>query len=107
MAPPSRDPEPEPRLRHIGGPLAGGLPASSRCRVSAATHAVPERAARAVVLEPGSFHPLGATWDGRGVNFALFSEHATAVELCLFDEDGTETRVAVPWRSIHVWHVFV
>ena len=35
---------------------------------------------------PGASHPLGATWDGAGVNFALFSEHATAVELCLFDD---------------------
>ena len=34
---------------------------------------------------PGRPYPLGATWDGAGVNFALFSEHATAVELCLFD----------------------
>ena len=34
---------------------------------------------------PGTPHPLGATWDGEGVNFALFSEHATAVELCLFE----------------------
>jgi len=58
-------------------------------------------------IEHGTFHPLGATWDGRGVNFALFSEHATGVDLCLFDEAGVETRVAVPWRSLHVWHVFV
>ncbi len=58
-------------------------------------------------IEPGAFHPLGATWDGRGVNFALFSQHATAVELCLFDEAGIETRVRVPWRSLHVWHVYV
>ena len=34
---------------------------------------------------PGNSYPLGATWDGKGVNFALFSEHATGVELCLFD----------------------
>jgi isoamylase len=58
-------------------------------------------------IEPGSFHPLGATWDGRGVNFALFSEHATAVELCLFDADGAETRLPVPWRSLYVWHVYL
>ena len=57
--------------------------------------------------EPGSFHPLGATWDGQGVNFALFSEHATAVELCLFDEEGAETRLPVPWRSLYVWHAYV
>jgi glycogen operon protein len=58
-------------------------------------------------IEPGSFHPLGATWDGRGVNFALFSQHATAVELCLFDEGGQETRIPIPWRSLHVWHLYV
>src|SRR6201987_611696 len=58
-------------------------------------------------IEPGAFHPLGATWDGRGVNFALFSEHATAVELCLFDEQGRETRVGVPWRTLYVWHVYL
>src|SRR5512138_2316583 len=38
-------------------------------------------------LWPGKPYPQGATWDGLGVNFALFSEHATAVELCLFDSD--------------------
>ena len=37
---------------------------------------------------PGTPYPLGATWDGEGVNFALFSEHAERVELCLFDERG-------------------
>ncbi|KQX75195.1 glycogen debranching protein [Aeromicrobium sp. Root472D3] len=42
---------------------------------------------------PGSAYPLGATYDGVGTNFALFSEIADKVELCLFDEDGTETRV--------------
>ncbi|MEO8182594.1 MAG: hypothetical protein ABI895_27495, partial [Deltaproteobacteria bacterium] len=41
---------------------------------------------------PGLPYPLGATWDGRGVNFALYSEHAEQVELCLFDEEDTETR---------------
>jgi isoamylase len=58
-------------------------------------------------IEPGAFDPLGATWDGRGVNFALFSQHATAVDLCLFDDAGHETRVRVPWRSLHVWHLYV
>jgi isoamylase len=58
-------------------------------------------------IEPGAFHPLGATWDGRGVNFALFSEHAVAVELCLFDAEGRETRVPLPWRTAYVWHVYV
>ncbi len=58
-------------------------------------------------IEPGAFHPLGATWDGQGVNFALFSEHATAVDLCLFDAEGRETRIPVPYCTVYVWHVYV
>jgi glycogen operon protein len=57
----------------------------------------------------GSPYPLGATWDGRGTNFALFSAHATKVELCLFDRDGRrETqRVTLPERTDDVWHVYL
>jgi isoamylase len=58
-------------------------------------------------LLPGSPYPLGATWDGEGVNFALYSENATAVELCLFDESGAETRLLVPHRTTFVWHAYV
>jgi isoamylase len=56
---------------------------------------------------PGSAYPLGATWDGMGVNFSIFSEHAEAIELCLFDSlDATrEThRIRLPEYSDHVWH---
>ncbi|MBV9464527.1 MAG: hypothetical protein JO169_00295, partial [Solirubrobacterales bacterium] len=42
---------------------------------------------------PGEPFPLGARWDGGGANFALFSEHAERVELCLFDDGGRETRI--------------
>lgn len=48
---------------------------------------------------PGSTEKLGATYDGKGVNFALFSENATKVELCLFDENENETRIELPNRS--------
>lgn len=58
-------------------------------------------------LWPGHPYPLGATWDGEGVNFALFSENATAVELCLFSAAGTEERVPVRERTNKVWHVYV
>ena len=58
-------------------------------------------------LLPGSPHPLGATWDGGGVNFALYSEAATGVELCLFDEDGNETRIGMPHKTAFVWHGYV
>jgi pullulanase/glycogen debranching enzyme len=44
------------------------------------------------VAYPGSPYPLGATWDGSGVNFALFSEHADRVELCLFDQPTARRR---------------
>jgi isoamylase len=59
---------------------------------------------------PGSPYPLGATWDGNGVNFALFSENATEVELCLFDsaEARTESfRIALPWITNRVWHCYL
>ena len=59
---------------------------------------------------PGSPSPLGATWDGSGVNFALFSEHATKVELCLFDApDATAAQVSVPLvdRTDMVWHAYL
>ncbi|HEY7525699.1 MAG TPA: glycogen debranching protein GlgX [Candidatus Limnocylindria bacterium] len=55
----------------------------------------------------GRPHPLGATWDGGGVNFALFSENATGVELCLFDAEGGEERIAIPERTDQVWHAYI
>ncbi|MFN8592541.1 MAG: glycogen debranching protein GlgX [Thermomicrobiales bacterium] len=59
-------------------------------------------------VRPGSRFPLGATWDGMGTNFALFSENATAVELCLFDEAGqNEECVALREVTAHVWHAYV
>ncbi|MDO8383244.1 MAG: glycogen debranching protein GlgX [Microbacterium sp.] len=56
---------------------------------------------------PGSTYPLGATYDGNGTNFALFSEAAERVELCLFDEDGTETRVELIDLDAFVWHAYL
>ena len=44
---------------------------------------------------PGSASPLGATWDGEGTNFAVYSENGTGVDLCLFDDDGNETTLAL------------
>jgi isoamylase len=58
-------------------------------------------------LRPGRPSPLGATFDGEGTNFTLYSEGATAVELCLFDPEGTESRVAIREKTDFVWHVFV
>ncbi len=58
---------------------------------------------------PGRPHPLGACWDGEGVNFALFSEHAEKVELCLFDQRGRrETgRIPMRWQTDQVWHCYL
>jgi isoamylase len=59
---------------------------------------------------PGRPYPLGATWDGAGVNFALFSEHATKVELCLFDDPqatAESRRIELRERTDQVWHVYL
>ena len=56
---------------------------------------------------PGQPYPLGATFDGTGTNFALFSEGAEKVELCLFDELGTETRIEVAAQDSYVWHCYL
>jgi isoamylase len=53
---------------------------------------------------PGRPYPLGATFDGSGTNFSLFSELANRVELCLFDEQGAETRVDLPENTALCWH---
>ena len=56
---------------------------------------------------PGKPYPLGAIWDGEGTNFSLFSEHASGVDLCLFDDDGAETRIAVTERTAFNWHCYL
>ncbi|MGJ5676515.1 MAG: glycogen debranching protein GlgX [Nostochopsis sp.] len=58
-------------------------------------------------LWPGRPYPLGANWDGKGTNFAIFSEHATKVELCLFDQKGRETRLALKEVTNFTWHGYV
>ena len=63
-----------------------------------------------VTTRPGHPYPLGATWDGEGVNFALFSENATGVELCLFDRHDQEKEtqaIRIEERTNQVWHVFL
>jgi glycogen operon protein len=56
---------------------------------------------------PGRPYPLGATFDGAGTNFSLFSEVAERVELCLFDDDGTEERVALDEVDAYLWHAYL
>ncbi|HKJ23902.1 MAG TPA: glycogen debranching protein GlgX [Myxococcota bacterium] len=58
---------------------------------------------------PGEPYPRGATWDGRGVNFAIFSENAERVELCLFDDRGRREidRIRLPEYTNEIWHVYL
>ncbi len=59
---------------------------------------------------PGRSYPLGATWDGRGVNFALYAENASAVELCLFDDPEStkeSCRIKLPEQTDMVWHAYL
>ena len=60
-------------------------------------------------LREGLPYPLGAAWDGSGTNFAVFSAHATKVEVCLFDEQGTRelTRIALPEYTDQIWHGYL
>jgi isoamylase len=60
-----------------------------------------------LIVWPGTPFPLGATWDGAGTNFSLFSENAERVELCLFNADGHETRVDVVEHTVFNWHCYL
>ena len=71
--------------------------------VASPAHAQPS------LVREGLPFPLGATWDGLGVNFALFSANATKVELCLFDESGEHEleRIELPEYTEEVWHGYL
>ncbi len=59
---------------------------------------------------PGTPYPLGATWDGEGVNFAIFSQHASSIELCLYDGEGADkesARIPLTERTNRVFHVYL
>jgi len=65
--------------------------------------------APSIKVWPGRPDPLGANWDGKGVNFAIYSAHAEKVELCLFDRSGNreEARIALPEYTDEVWHAYL
>jgi len=69
----------------------------------------PPHSANHFAVWPGRPYPLGATWDGEGVNFALFSEHAEGVDLCIFADGGRHeiARVPVRWQTDQVWHCYL
>ncbi|GGQ99206.1 glycogen debranching protein GlgX [Deinococcus ruber] len=56
------------------------------------------------MVRPGKSSPLGSSWDGHGTNFALYSENASSVTLCLFDDQGNETQYPLTERTAFVWH---
>ncbi|MGI9093691.1 MAG: glycogen debranching protein GlgX [Mycobacteriales bacterium] len=88
------------------GARAGSTTASSRVDPDRGTG--PGRIARSPVQTwPGAPYPLGATFDGVGTNFSLFSEVADKVELCLFDDAGAETRIWLPEVDGFVWHGYL
>lgn len=63
-----------------------------------------------IITLPGKPYPLGATWDGEGINFAVFSENADGVELCLFEADNEFTeyvKVKIEEVTHHIWHVYI
>ncbi|HLP74318.1 MAG TPA: glycogen debranching protein GlgX [Bacteroidales bacterium] len=60
-----------------------------------------------IMAWPGQPYPLGATYDGIGVNFALFAEHAEAVDLCLFDDEGNEKKIKINERTHNSWHIYL
>src|ERR1700722_9943928 len=61
----------------------------------------------AASISPGDPFPLGATFNGLGTNFSLFSQVAESVELCLFDESGHETRYELPEVDAYCWHGYL
>src|SRR5215210_7961789 len=109
----------EPRARRGGvvplvrAPLQRAARASAAfLRVPPARHRPAWRGSGLVTIRvwPGNPYPQGATWDGEGVNFSLFSEHATGVDLCLYDrpDDAVEAeRISLTNRTDLLWHAYL
>ena len=88
------------------GGRAGHARADARARVH--RPARPVRSARPLMeVWPGAPFPLGATWDGEGTNFSIFSEHAERVELCLFDAEDARRAIELTERTSFNWHCYL
>src|SRR6185503_8680927 len=89
---------------------SGSHPATARLgavgdgRSSSRVRAHGPAEASGLKIWPGRPFPLGATWDGKGTNFSVFSENAERVELCLFDADDNERRFELTQRTAFNWH---
>ena len=106
----------EPTAEHCEPAWSGRLHAALRFLLEHPTQSPPIPVVSSVrgytsrAIWPGQPYPLGATWDGQGVNFALYSERATTVELCLFDSPEAEheaERIRMPEYTDRVWHVYL
>jgi isoamylase len=63
-----------------------------------------------IVVYPGRPYPLGSTWDGEGINFAIYADHASDVELCLFNDETDQSefiKIKLAERTHHIWHVYI
>jgi isoamylase len=63
-----------------------------------------------IVVYPGRPYPLGSTWDGEGINFAIYADHATDVELCLFNDEDDQSefiKIKLAERTHHIWHIYI
>src|SRR6476646_6459340 len=100
----------QPRRCRGGGDAVARATVLGRADASAARRGLARariaQDAHLMEVWPGRPFPLGATWDGEGTNFSLFSEHAERVELCLFEADR-ETRVELRDVAAHVWHCYL
>src|ERR1051326_5329205 len=83
---------------------------ASKPPITTTDHRPPTTKSTNLRVWPGQPYPLGATWDGEGVNFAIFSENATHVELCLFhhEDDATEAaKIQIRDNTDQVWHCYL
>ena len=90
-------------------PVVAGAPVTIRFSPNINVSPASTPALRRIRIREGRPFPLGATWDGLGVNFAIFSAHATKVELCLFDQDGRQEveRIELPERTSEIFHGYL
>ena len=60
-------------------------------------------------IRPGSPRPLGATWDGEGTNFAVYSADATGIDICIYDDDDAQPSrvISLPEQTYHIWHGYI
>jgi isoamylase len=87
-------------------PSPAKIPVSPAMPAAPATSATPATAGTPATW-PGRPFPLGATWDGEGTNFALWSSTASGVDVCLFDADGAEVRVPLEHSTFQIWHGYL